>query len=49
LPKAILIGADLSNADLSGVTHLDQSQLSEACGKPKALPDGLTLDKRCPP
>jgi hypothetical protein len=39
--KAILIGADLSNADLSGVTHLNQSQLDQACGQP---PKNLPID-----
>jgi hypothetical protein len=24
-------------------------QLDQACGKPTALPPGLTLDKPCPP
>jgi Pentapeptide repeats (8 copies) len=58
LTGANLSGADLRYADLSGA-HLDgadltgadlaQAQLDQACGKPRALPPGLTLDKPCPP
>jgi Pentapeptide repeats (8 copies) len=40
--------ADLGDANLTGV-HLDnQEQLSRACGKPVALPEGFTLDRPCP-
>jgi hypothetical protein len=49
LGDADLISADLSGADLSGARGLTQAQLDQACGKPKALPPGLTLDKPCPP
>jgi uncharacterized protein YjbI with pentapeptide repeats len=58
LDGANLMGARLDGANLSGA-HLDganlasakldsQDQLNQACGKPKALPDGLKLDKPCP-
>jgi hypothetical protein len=40
--------ADLSNADLSDAHDLTLEQLGQACGKPKALPPALTLDKPCP-
>jgi hypothetical protein len=40
--------ADLGNVDLSDVHNLSQGQLDEACGKPRALPVGLNLDKPCP-
>jgi uncharacterized protein YjbI with pentapeptide repeats len=57
LSSANLGGANLSDADLSGtdlsganlIAYLTQKQLDQACGKPKALPLGLTLDKPCPP
>jgi hypothetical protein len=42
-------GAHLSDADLSKVQNLTLAQLNQACGKPKAQPPGLTLDKLCPP
>ena len=45
---ANLRGANLRSADLS-YANLSQDQLDQACGKPKALPEGLTLDKPCPP
>jgi uncharacterized protein YjbI with pentapeptide repeats len=53
LSGANLSGADLqltelSGADLRDARGLTQAQLDEACGKPKALPPGLTLDKPCP-
>jgi uncharacterized protein YjbI with pentapeptide repeats len=41
-------GTNLSEADLSEALNLTQRQLDQACGKPKALPPGLTLDKPCP-
>jgi uncharacterized protein YjbI with pentapeptide repeats len=43
-----LSGADLSGAVLSDARNLTQEQLDKACGKPKALPPGLILDKPCP-
>jgi uncharacterized protein YjbI with pentapeptide repeats len=46
---AHLDAADLSEADLTDARNLTQEQLDQACGKPKALPMGLTLDKPCPP
>jgi hypothetical protein len=53
LNEVNLSDADLSEAhldtDLSEVRGLTQEQLNHACGKPKALPPGLTLDKPCPP
>jgi hypothetical protein len=48
LSGADLGGADLSDADLNGARNLSQEQLSQACGKPKALPPYLTLDRPCP-
>jgi hypothetical protein len=57
LDGADLSDAYLSDADLSSGPYLTQpqpkselwqSQLDLACGKPKALPPGLTLDKPCP-
>jgi hypothetical protein len=48
LIDASLSGADLSGADLSDAHALTQPQLDQACGKPKALPVGLHLDKPCP-
>ena len=41
-------GARHDRTDLSEVRDLRQPQLDQACGKPKALPPGLTLDKPCP-
>jgi uncharacterized protein YjbI with pentapeptide repeats len=49
LQYASLHGANLSGADLSRALNLTQVQLNQACGKPKALPPDLTLDKPCPP
>jgi hypothetical protein len=49
LSGADLTGAKLSDADLTDATGLTRTQLDQACGKPKALPPGLTLDKPCPP
>ena len=49
LNGADLSGADLTRANLSKVRNLVQEQLDKACGKPKVLPPGLTLDKPCPP
>ena len=53
LSRANLSGADLRGADLSGAflfgAKLTQAELDQACGKPDALPPGLTLDKPCPP
>ena len=46
---ADLSGAHLTRANLSKVRNLVQEQLDKACGKPKVLPPGLTLDKPCPP
>jgi uncharacterized protein YjbI with pentapeptide repeats len=46
---ASLSGAYLTDADLTDAKNLTQAQLDQACGKPKALPPGLTLDKPCPP
>jgi hypothetical protein len=48
LVLAHLEGANLTDADLSNTKGLTQDQLNEACGKPKALPPGLTLDRPCP-
>jgi hypothetical protein len=48
LSDALLTGADLSYADLRGAKNLTQERLDQACGKPKALPPGLILDKPCP-
>jgi hypothetical protein len=48
LSGANLFGANLDYADLSKAQNLTQWQLIQACGKPKALPPGLTLDKPCP-
>jgi uncharacterized protein YjbI with pentapeptide repeats len=44
-----LRNADLTDADMRDALNLTQEQLDQACGKPKALPPGLTLDKPCPP
>jgi uncharacterized protein YjbI with pentapeptide repeats len=49
LSGADLGRANLSDADLSSANGLTQDQLDKACGKPKTLPPGLTLDKPCPP
>jgi uncharacterized protein YjbI with pentapeptide repeats len=49
LSGADLNSADLSDADMTNVWNLTQEHLDKACGKPKALPPGLTLDKPCPP
>jgi uncharacterized protein YjbI with pentapeptide repeats len=49
LRGADLSDADLSDADLSRVKLDNQEQLSRACGKPKVLPEGFTLDRPCPP
>jgi uncharacterized protein YjbI with pentapeptide repeats len=49
LSHATLSDANLTDADLSGVRLDNQEQLSRACGKPKALPEGFTLDRPCPP
>jgi Pentapeptide repeats (8 copies) len=48
LTRANLTRANLSGADLSDAQNLTQVQLDHACGKPKALPAGLRLDKPCP-
>jgi hypothetical protein len=40
---------DLTRADLTDMGLNNQVQLSRACGKPKVLPEGITLDKPCPP
>jgi Pentapeptide repeats (8 copies) len=48
LSRVFLFGANLSDADLSDAAHLTQADLGGACGIPKALPKGLTLDKPCP-
>jgi hypothetical protein len=49
LSRAYLGNADLSRANLTDAHNLTQAQLDQACGKPMALPPGLTLDKPCPP
>jgi uncharacterized protein YjbI with pentapeptide repeats len=49
LLRTNLSGADLTEANLSGARNLTQDQLDQACGKPEALPPGLSLDKPCPP
>lgn len=49
LTNARLDFADLTGANLTDVKNLSQVQLDQACGKPKVLPPGLTLDKPCPP
>jgi hypothetical protein len=46
---ANLSGAMLINADLAGAFLDGQTQLDQACGKPRTLPEGLHLDKPCPP
>ena len=46
LINAYLNNADLSRADLSDAKNLTQAQLDLACGRPKALPEGLKLDYR---
>jgi hypothetical protein len=43
-----LSDAHLTRADLTAVRNLVQEQLEKACGKPKALPPDLTLDRPCP-
>jgi uncharacterized protein YjbI with pentapeptide repeats len=48
LGGANLSDANLSGANLSDVLSLTQTQLDRACGKPRALPQGLKLDKECP-
>jgi uncharacterized protein YjbI with pentapeptide repeats len=48
LTGANLAGANLTGANLTDVKNLNQAQLDQACGKPKVLPPGLTLDKPCP-
>lgn len=49
LRGADLKDADLTGADLSNAKNLDQAQFDQTCGRPKALPPGLALDKPCPP
>jgi hypothetical protein len=46
--RANLADANLTGADLGSALFLTQAQLDRACGKPRALPPGLTLDKPCP-
>jgi Pentapeptide repeats (8 copies) len=48
LNGADLTRADLTGANLDGVRNLVQEQLDKACGKPKVLPQGQTVDKPCP-
>jgi hypothetical protein len=48
LSDATLFKANLTNANLTGAHNLTQAQLDGACGKPRALPPGLTLDKLKP-
>jgi hypothetical protein len=48
LRGAQLTGTYLSGVDLADARNLTQTQLEEACGKPNALPQGLTLDRSCP-
>ena len=44
MQKADLAGADLSNAQLIGVTGLTQEQLDQACRNGDTrLPEGLTI------
>jgi hypothetical protein len=49
LSHASLWVANMAGADLSIGRNVTQEQLDQACGKPKALPEGLHLDKPCPP
>jgi hypothetical protein len=49
--EAMLMGAQLEDARIDGVNFknvgfLTQEQLDEACGKPKALPEGLKAPTR---
>ena len=48
LGLAYLRDANLTRADLTDVGLNNREQLSRACGKPKVLPEGFTLDKPCP-
>jgi uncharacterized protein YjbI with pentapeptide repeats len=51
LEGAMLLGAQLEGARIDGAnfnnTFVNQDQIDEACGEPKALPDGLRMPKRC--
>jgi hypothetical protein len=52
LTDTFLNGADLDGANLEKASGLTQTQLEQACGKPKGLPLGLphlTLYRPCPP
>jgi hypothetical protein len=48
LDQVDLSRADLNGANLSDAISLTQDQLDQACGKPKALPQGLNSDKLKP-
>ena len=48
LSRANRSDANLTRADLTDVGLNNREQLSRACGKPKVLPEGFTLDKPCP-
>ena len=51
LDGANLLGASLEGARIEGAsfknTFLTQDQIDEACGKPRALPEGLKVPKPC--
>lgn len=50
---AMLLGAQLEGARIDGAnfknTFIDQDQVDDACGQPKALPEGLRAPKPCSP
>jgi Pentapeptide repeats (8 copies) len=48
LGSADLTRANLTGANLSNTVNLDQKQLDQACGKPRGLGLGFTLEKSCP-
>ena len=50
--EAMLLGAQLEGARIEGANFhktafLTQDQLDEACGRPRALPEGLKAPKAC--
>jgi hypothetical protein len=52
LEETMLFGAQLENARIDGANFmnsmwLSQDQIDDACGTPKALPDGLRAPKSC--
>jgi uncharacterized protein YjbI with pentapeptide repeats len=47
LLDAIFEGARLEGTNFKNSAFLTQDQLDEACGKPKALPEGLRAPKSC--